>query len=129
VKKARNRIYYFFILAFIFIIGLSSRSFKTSLPVFVADYAGDFLWALMVFVLLGLIFNRAGSVSLGVIALLFSFAIEFSQLYHAPWIDSIRATKIGGLVLGFTFLWSDLICYAAGITLGVVLELVFQKRE
>ncbi len=39
-----------------------------------------------------------------------------------PWIDSVRQTTIGGLILGFGFLWSDLACYAAGVGLGVVIE-------
>jgi hypothetical protein len=34
-------------------------------------------------------------------AILFSFAIEFSQFNHAPWIDSLRHIKFGGLILGF----------------------------
>ena len=57
------------------------------------------------------------SASFGV-ALSFSYLIEVSQLYHAPWIDSIRATTLGGLVLGFGFLWSDIACYTVGVTLG-----------
>ena len=52
----------------------------------------------------------------------FSVAIEISQLYHAPWIDSIRRTTLGGLILGFGFLWSDLACYAVGVGLGVIIE-------
>ena len=34
--------------------------------------------------------------------------VEESQLYHASWIDSIRGTTLGALVLGHGFLWSDL---------------------
>ena len=34
-------------------------------------------------------------------ALLFSYAIEFSQLYQAEWINALRHTALGGLVLGF----------------------------
>ena len=56
------------------------------------------------------------------LAMAFSIAIELSQLYHAPWIDSIRQTTLGGLILGFGFLWSDLACYAVGVGLGVLLE-------
>ena len=33
-------------------------------------------------------------------ALLFSYAIEFSQLYLAEWINALRHTASGGLVLG-----------------------------
>ena len=58
------------------------------------------------------------------LAMAFSVAIELSQLYHAPWIDSIRQTTLGGLILGFGFLWSDLACYAAGVGIGVILELI-----
>ncbi|MCA9130161.1 MAG: DUF2809 domain-containing protein, partial [Planctomycetales bacterium] len=57
-----------------------------------------------------------------------AFLVEFSQLYHASWIDSIRRTTLGGLVLGFGFLWSDLVCYGIGITLGVVAEWTIGKN-
>jgi hypothetical protein len=51
-----------------------------------------------------------------------SVLVEVSQLYKAPWIDSIRRTTIGGLVLGHGFVWSDLACYAVGTGLGILLE-------
>jgi hypothetical protein len=35
------------------------------------------------------------------LAMAFSVLIEVGQLYHAPWIDTIRRTTWGGLVLGF----------------------------
>ena len=41
-------------------------------------------------------------------------------LYHAPWIDNLRQTTLGGLVLGFGFLWSDIFCYTIGIIIGVI---------
>jgi len=59
-------------------------------------------------------------------ALAFSIAIELSQLYHAPWIDSIRHTTLGALILGFGFVWSDLICYAVGVLLGVEIETLWR---
>jgi hypothetical protein len=52
----------------------------------------------------------------------FSVAIELSQLYQASWIDSIRHTTLGGLILDFGFLWSDLACYALGVGLGAAIE-------
>jgi hypothetical protein len=48
--------------------------------------------------------------------------ISESQLYHAQWIDSIRSTTVGGLLLGFGFPWCDLACYAAGVGVGIFLE-------
>ena len=43
------------------------------------------------------------------------------RMNHARWI-AVRRTTLGGLVLGFGFLWSDLACYTVGIGLGMVLE-------
>ena len=51
-----------------------------------------------------------------------AFLVEISQLYHAPWIDAIRQTALGGLVLGFGFLWTDLVCYSVGVMIGVMAE-------
>lgn len=59
-------------------------------------------------------------------ALVFSYGIEFSQIYHAPWIDSVRATTLGGLVLGQGFLVSDLICYAAGILIALLIDTLIE---
>jgi glycopeptide antibiotics resistance protein len=54
------------------------------------------------------------------IALTLSYAIELSQLYQAAWINGIRDTRLGGLLLGHGFLWSDLLCYTVGITFGAL---------
>lgn len=99
-------------------LGLASRRFGEHLPPFVADYAGDTLWALLVFLGISALATGARLLHRSGAALFVSFAVEFSQLYHAPWINGIRDTTLGGLVLGFGFLWSDLVCYAVGIALG-----------
>ncbi|MFR9069047.1 MAG: DUF2809 domain-containing protein [Paraclostridium sp.] len=57
-----------------------------------------------------------------VLAFLFSFSIEISQLYQAQWINNIRNTIIGGLILGHGFLFEDLISYSIGIILGCIID-------
>ncbi len=102
--------------------GLSSRSSLIVLPEFLNVYAGDTLWALMVFWLFRTLHPSAPLLRSFAIAICFSFSIEFSQFYHAPWIDSIRTTQFGGLVLGFGFKLSDLFCYFIGIGIGFILN-------
>ena len=104
------------------ILGLSTRRFSMVMPNWVTLYLGDSLWALMVFFLFGLLFKtkNTGWVTKG--ALMYSFSIEISQLYHSQWIDSLRKTRLGGLVLGYGFLWSDLVSYTVGIGVGVLIE-------
>jgi hypothetical protein len=110
------------LLAMAIVLGLGSRHHASLLPGFVASYGGDTLWALALFLFLGLILPRLTTGRAAALALGISFLVELSQLYHAPWIDSVRHTTVGGLILGFGFLWSDLACYAAGVGLGAALE-------
>lgn len=113
----RNRFVYGIIFMAIIIAGLGSRHFSKQLPEWNDLYFGDGLWAMMVFVLCGLIFNLKPTRWVALMTLTFSFGIEISQLYHAPWIDSLRATWLGSHILGYGFLWSDLLCYTVGILL------------
>jgi len=92
-----------------------------------AEYAGDTLWALMLFLLASTLLAGRSNISRAGISLVLAFAVEVSQLYHAPWIDGIRNTTLGGLVLGFGFLWSDLVCYLVGIAAGALIELTLRR--
>lgn len=104
------------------LLGLGSRRFGRHLPGFVAAYAGDTLRATAAFLMFGLVLPRASTWVVALLAMSMSVLVETSQLYKAPWIDSIRQTTLGGLVLGFDFVWSDLACYAVGVGLGILIE-------
>lgn len=114
----RNRGIYFILILVTMVLGISSRKFGAYLPEFLSTYAGDTLWALMVFWGFGFLSARTSTVKIMLAALAFSYMIEFSQLYQADWINNLRHTTLGGLVLGFGFLWSDLVCYTVGILAG-----------
>jgi hypothetical protein len=116
----RNRIRQFVFIILTIALGLFSRS--GYLPDFLYGYLGDALYALMFFFIIGFLFPKFSTLKVALIALSFCFAIELSQLYHAEWIDTIRQTRIGGLVLGFGFLWSDLVSYTFGVIVGALLE-------
>lgn len=123
----RNRLLYSGQTLVVVLLGLSSRRYSGYLPESINPYIGDILWALMVFLLIGTILNRRSSRQIALAAIIFSFSIEFSQLYHAPWIDEIRRTAMGGLVLGFGFLWSDLLSYTMGVTAGYFIDKQIKK--
>lgn len=103
--------------------GLGSRAVASALPWWLAKNAGDALYATMVFFGIGFIAPRIRTPCAAAIALGFCAAIEGSQAYHAPWLDAVRDTLPGHLVLGQGFHASDLVCYAIGVALGVALEL------
>ena len=107
--------------------GLASRAWSRHLPWWLAKNLGDALYATMVFWGFGFVAPRARTSRVALAAIAFCFAIELSQLYHAPWIDGVRATTPGRLVLGQGFHAFDLVCYALGVTLAVVLEMAGRR--
>jgi hypothetical protein len=118
----RNRLLYGLVMALVMGCGLLWRSRFVSLPEFATKYGGDMLWALLVFLGFAFVFRRESTLRLGLLALGFAWAVEFSQIYHAEWLDRIRSMRIGALVLGSTFDPPDLLAYAAGIAVGVAFE-------
>lgn len=130
--RSRKRLLQIILLALVCLLGIGSRRYARVLPGFIAAYAGDTLWALAAFLGIRLIRPRASTWTVACLAMAFSVAIELSQLCHAPWIDSIRQTTLGGLILGFGFLWSDLACYAVGVGWGVMIDIalsVLKERQ
>ncbi len=123
----RKRRYYFFLVILTIMLGLGSRKFPELLPSFLFLYLGDTLWAIMVFFILGFLWPRVSTFLMGVLSLGFCYGIELTQFYHASWIDQIRQTTLGGLILGMGFLWSDLLCYTIGIILGIGIEFYFHQ--
>ncbi|MDM8535739.1 DUF2809 domain-containing protein [Desulfobacterales bacterium HSG17] len=125
----RNRIIYIVIVAGVIFLGLGTRSNLAGIPELIRLYGGDTLWALMVFLGFAILFPSCPTWKIAIMAVSFSFIIEISQLYHAPWLDRIRHTRIGGLILGFGFLWSDLICYTLGVSIGAGSETLVLKNK
>jgi len=79
----KPRLTYFILIILTIILGLLSRHIA-GVPLFI----GDILWATMVYWIMRFLFLTK-SLKFSVIgSLLFSYAIEFSQLYQAPWINN-----------------------------------------
>ena len=113
---------YLAVAAVVLALGASARAYAVALPLWLGAYAPDTLWALLVLLLVAALkpawtARRQAGAALG-----FAYLIECCQLYQAPWINALRGTRLGGLVLGHGFLWSDLLCYTVGIGLGALLS-------
>jgi hypothetical protein len=120
----RNRIWYALAASAIILLGLASRHFPGFFPLALGKYPGDALWALLVFVLLGIVKPSWPTGKAAAIAMTISVLDEVSQIYQAPWINVIRGTAVGHILLGAAFSWLDIIAYAVGILLGALIEVV-----
>ncbi|WP_300257709.1 DUF2809 domain-containing protein [Clostridium sp.] len=120
---------YFILTILTMILGLLSRKFMYYIPNSIAPYLGDILWATMVYFGFRFLLPKLNTNICFLIAITFSFLIEFSQIYQAQWINNIRATLIGSLILGHGFLWSDLVCYTIGILIGCFIDKLTLKKN
>lgn len=126
----RNRLFYGVLIVLTIAFGLFSRKIAyLYLPDIVNEYLGDAIWASMIFLIFRFTFFNKDTRYIAIISLGFCFLIELSQLYHAPWIEAIRATTLGGLVLGSGFLWSDLLAYYIGVHVAATFELYILRRK
>lgn len=64
-SKSRSRPLYALLIVLVIGAGLLWRSRFMPVPPFLTKYGGDALWALMVFVGLGFVFNKASTLRLG----------------------------------------------------------------
>ncbi len=122
-----NRLRAVIALALVIAAGLGVRSHLThGWPGLLTKAAGDALWTTAVYMLLRVCFPRLPTARLATIALAISTLVEFTQLYHAPWIESVRGTWLGGIALGHGFHFTDLVWYALGTLLGIGLDQLFR---
>jgi hypothetical protein len=118
-----SRLTYLSLVIITIILGLLSRHIA-GIPLFI----GDVLWATMIYFGFRFLFITKPIKFSIVASLLFCYAIEFSQLYQALWINNIRHTVIGGLILGEVFLWGDMLSYTVGVGIGVLIDRYLIKR-
>ncbi len=118
----RNRPHYAVLFLMVLLLGLASRRFAWLLPPLLHKNAGDILWALMLFLVFGLLLPRLSTFRTAAISVAFCIGIEVLKLYQAPWINAVRSTKFARLLFGYSFSWSNLFCYLIGIGLAAAIE-------
>lgn len=119
-KTSRHRLHYLGLIFFTIIVGLFSRTKYLPYPDFM--WVGDLFYALLIFFIVGFLYPERSKLGVGLAAYTFCCLIELSQLYQADWIVLLRETKMGSLILGHDFLWSDLLAYAVGTLIGITIE-------
>lgn len=124
----RNPRTYLLIMVMLIAIGLPARTIQDQLPMWYVQYFGDYLWAMLLFFGFALAFQNVNTFKVAIITLLFTYSIEISQLFHPQWLEYLRSFKFFGLILGYGFLWSDILAYTLGISTGALIEHFLLQR-
>lgn len=123
----KKKITYIILIISIICLGLVIRKYNDFFGSIIGKYAPDALWSSMVFFIFRLLINKRNNRFIFISTLVFSCLIELSQLYHSPWIDSLRNIKILALIIGSGFLWSDIVCYFFGACFAWMMCIFLEK--
>lgn len=103
-------------------IGLAVHLRGGVLGVTLRDVLGDALWAALIAWLMGAAWPTARVWTRSYAAFALCVAVELSQLIRLPWLDAIRHSTLGHLVLGSGFDPRDLVAYAVGVSAAFLFE-------
>ncbi|HEX8911693.1 MAG TPA: DUF2809 domain-containing protein [Humisphaera sp.] len=127
LRPTRSRFRLALLLAAVVLTGVASRTALRGVPV-VNKELGDVLWAAMFYLIVLMAFPRLRPAAAAGAALAISVGTELSQLYKAPWIESLRAKPVLGMLLGNVFAWHDVGCYVVGTAFAFGTDLVVRRR-
>lgn len=96
-------------------IGLTTRLPGIDWGPLVGKYLGSMLWGAMVYCLAGFMRPRWPVSVVALVAASIAVSVELSQLWHTPWLDGFRQTRLGVLLIGRFFAWADIATYLIGI--------------
>ena len=101
--------------------------FHSPLPALLRDASGGALYVVAWALVFAILRKRSKPQSLAICAFLITCAIEFLQAWHPAWLQAIRRTLPGRLILGTTFNWWDFAAYMVGAWMALaILKLLLQ---
>ena len=110
------------------VFGLPARVIQDQLPTWYVQYFGDYFWAMLLFFGFALALQNMSTFKVAIDTLCFAYCIEITQLFHPQWLEYIRSIKLFGFILGYSFLWSDIVAYTLGILTGALIEYLLLRN-
>jgi len=113
------------ILLFLVPLGFYTKFYQGYGETFVHNYLGGFLYVVFWILVVFFISPHTNPVKISAGVFVATSLIEFSQLWHPPFLETLRANFLGRTILGTSFVWYDFIWYLAGAVAGYFLVIRF----
>ncbi|NJL60920.1 MAG: DUF2809 domain-containing protein [Methylacidiphilales bacterium] len=82
------------------------------------DLLGSVAYEIFWILLVAFLYPKAVPWKVAIAIFIATCGVEFLQLWQPPFLQAMRSTLVGRLVLGNTFIWSDFIAYFVGSLAG-----------
>ena len=99
-------------------IGFASKFYPGPGAWWFNDYAGGMLYEIFWCLVAVLIWPRGSRLKIALCVLGITSLLECLQLYHPPFLEMIRTTFIGRILIGTSFSWWDFPYYVVGCFIG-----------
>jgi hypothetical protein len=99
-------------------LGLASKFYQGPLQFWVNNSFSSIFYELFWIFLVVFIQPRLSPGWVAFWVFMVTAVLEFMQLWKPPFLQAIRATLIGRLLLGTTFVWGDFLYYVLGCVVG-----------
>ncbi len=116
--QTRFRLITFVCLILLVPIGYAARFYLSSDQEWLRNLLGNIAYESFWVLLVMFLFPTIAPIKAAIGVCLASFAIEFLQLWQPDWLQTLRATLPGRLVLGSSFYWLDFLQYGVGSFVG-----------
>ena len=117
---------YFLTTIFLFLAEASIATIFKDI-IWLRAYFGDVLVVILIYTFILTFLDIKNKMLLNIGVFLFACVIEFAQYFHfAEWFG-LKDNTIAMIVLGNSFSWIDILCYALGCLLVLIFNFIFQK--
>jgi Protein of unknown function (DUF2809) len=110
-------------------LGFVTRMTSLPMPALVRDFGGDVLSATCIYFGVRFILETRNLWQCGAISFIVCVLIELQQLITWEPLLRLREDTPMDILLGHGFLWSDLVCYAVGVLMGLAISRYLESRE
>ncbi len=127
VSPTRWRIAAIVVLAIVTPLGLLTKKYDGPFGPWVRDTSGGAFYVVFWAVLAAAVWPRARPLTVAASVLVATCAIEFAQSWKPAFLEAVRETRVGALVLGTSFAWADFPAYVVGAVLAWLVLLALRR--
>jgi hypothetical protein len=110
-------------------LGFYTKVYSGPASVWVNNSLGGVLYVLFFSLFFSLLFPSARPCKVAAWVFLGTCSLECLQLWHPPFLESLRSTFLGAALLGSSYSWSDLLHYGIAAGLSVAFLVVLGQKE
>jgi len=115
------------LLIFVTILGFAAKYVQYEGSFWINNHLAGLFYEIFWCLFTALFFTRTSALKISLTIFIITGALEILQLWHAPFLTTVRTTFIGRTLIGTSFSWLDFPFYFLGCAIGWLLIVRLKK--